>query len=68
MGFDWFKREFNSGIFVPGNELSGFVKSGKLFEQLSDNKLFEYIFFVALVRDVGSCLFMVHYCSLRDAL
>jgi hypothetical protein len=59
---------FSSGIFVPGNEIPVFLKSGKPFEQLSDNQLFEYLFSVALVTDVGSCLFMVHYSSLRDAL
>jgi hypothetical protein len=56
------------GFFVHGNELSGFVKSGKLFEQLSYNQLFEYLFSIALVTDASFCPFMVHYSSLRDAL
>lgn len=68
MVFNWFKRGFGTEIFVPGNELPGFVKSGELFEQLSDNRLFEYLCFVALVTGADSCLFMVHYSSLRDAL
>jgi len=68
MGFDWFKKGFSSGIFVLGNELLAFVKSGKRFEQLSQCQLFEYLFFVALVTDAGSSLFMAHYSSLRDAL
>lgn len=68
MAFDWFKRGFSTEIFVPGDELPGFVKSGEIFEQLSDNQLFEYLCFVALVTDADSCLFMSHYSSLRDAL